>query len=60
MVEHSKDGELKVDMVNAPLDKSKPVTKMTERQVHRAGLITQDEAQALASENGGEFGIRAK
>jgi hypothetical protein len=48
--------EGKVDFVRAPNDKSVAVHKMGTAEVNRMGLITQKQAGALASKNGGEFG----
>jgi hypothetical protein len=50
----------KVDLVVAPLDKSKAVTPMTKRQIEKAGFITQSQAKELAERNGGALGSKGK
>jgi hypothetical protein len=55
MVSH--DGG-KVDLVKAPLDRAKPVTKMTTREANHMGLQTQDQAREMASHNRGFMGSK--
>jgi hypothetical protein len=52
MVEHDKN----VQLVNAPVDRTKPVTRMTTGQANKMGLYTQSQAKALATKNGGKLG----
>src|SRR5262249_47642505 len=54
MVDHA--GDHKVTYVKAPHNKDEPVSKMSARQVNRAGLLTQKQAKDVASYNGGLFG----
>jgi hypothetical protein len=49
-----------IDLVKAPLDKSKPVTKMTQHEANKMGLYTQNQAKELASQNGGLFGSKGR
>jgi hypothetical protein len=51
LVEHGK----KVDYVKAPLDKSKGVSKMSNKDVHDLGLLTQADAKKGAEYNGGKW-----
>lgn len=50
----------KVTLVKAPVDKSEPVSKVTTREAHEMGLVTQKDAQAAASKNGGVVGSDKK
>lgn len=45
----------KVTLVKAPIDKSKPVRKLTAGEAKSYGLITQARARQLASHNGGVY-----
>lgn len=57
LVEH---GAGKVDYVKAPLDKRKPVSVMSDRQVKELGLITQEQARKTVKDNNGLWGDKGK
>jgi hypothetical protein len=50
----------KVDLVKAPEDTSREVTRLSERQAKSMGLLTQKEAAKYASSNGGLLGSSKK
>jgi hypothetical protein len=61
MVEHKlANGERKVDLVKAPLDKGAPVERLSAKSAHKMGLVTQAEARRMAEHNGGEMGSKGK
>jgi hypothetical protein len=46
----------KVHLMKAPLDKSKPVTRLSTREANEMGLVTQAQARKQAEHNGGKLG----